>query len=189
MENIRVVDVMTRNPYTVLPDTSLFDCAKQMVRKQVNSLSIVDKKKKLVGFISQKDILWALIKKKNTNVLKIKAIDISPKKVATIKPNASIKDAIEKMNRLKFDKLPVVQNDELIGIITVRDVLSFQPEIYPEFEEYSKVRQEQEKMNRISLAKERHVVTDDGICEECGEVSTLYRANGMLLCGFCASSA
>ena len=79
MENVLVADIMTREPITTKPDINLLDSAKKMVKKKVGSLLIVDKKN-LLGFISQKDILWALVKKSKEDLSKIKAIDISPKK-------------------------------------------------------------------------------------------------------------
>jgi len=79
MKEVLVADIMTRNPITIQPSENLLTCAKKMVRKKVGSLLIVDKKR-LVGFIDQKDILWALIKKSKEDLSKIRAIDICPKK-------------------------------------------------------------------------------------------------------------
>jgi len=186
MENILVADVMTRNLITAKPDESLFSCAKKIVRGKIGSLLLVNNKK-LVGFVSQKDILWALVKKSKGDLSKIKAADISPKKIATIKPTATVKEAIKKMTKLKFDRLPVVENNKLLGLVTVRDILSFHPEIYPELEEYAKIREEQEKLRRIKKAKELAVM-DDGVCEECGKRGMLYRIHGMLVCDSCRSS-
>lgn len=186
MENILVADVMTRAPVTIKPEETLFNCAKKIVRGKVGSLLLVDKKK-LVGFISQKDILWAFVKKGGKDLSKIRAVDISPKKIATIKPNATLKEAMGKMNKLKFDRLPVIENGRLLGLITVRDILSFHPEVYPELEEYTKIREEQEKLRRIKKIKELAVV-DDGVCEECGDRGALYRIHGMLVCDSCRSS-
>ena len=157
-----------------------------MVRGKVGSLLLVDKKK-LVGFISQKDILWALVKKSGRDLSKIKAADISPKKIVTIKPNATLTEAINRMEKLKFDRLPVVENGKLLGLVTVRDVLGFHPELYPELEEYARIREEQEKLRRIKKAKELAVM-DDGVCEECGKRGMLYRIHGMLVCDSCRSS-
>ena len=80
MGSVLVADVMTREPITAKPDDTLFDCAKKMVRKKVGSLLLV-KDGKLMGFVSQKDVLWALIKKSKADLSKIRAIDISPKKL------------------------------------------------------------------------------------------------------------
>ena len=183
MKEILVSDVMTRSPVTIKPDTNLLECARKLVRKRVGSLLIVDKKK-LVGFVSQRDILWALIKKSKKDLKEIKAVDISPKKIGTIKPSVSIKETIKRMNKLKFDRLPVVQGRELVGIITAKDVLNFHPEFYPELEEYAKIREEWKKLRRVKKAK----TSSEGICEECGAQDILYRANGMLVCESCRNS-
>jgi predicted transcriptional regulator len=177
---------MTREPVTVKPDENLLNCAKKMVRKKVGSLLLVDKRK-LIGFVAQKDILWALIKKSKEDLSKIKARDISPKKITTIKPTATVKEAIKKMKKFKFEKLPVVNGEELVGIITMRDILSFNPEVYPELEELSQIREETEKLKRIKKAKDRSF-THEGICEECGQTDVLYRVHGMLICESCKSS-
>lgn len=186
MKKILVADVMTRDPITIKPSTNLLDCAKKMVRKRVGSLLITDKKK-LVGFISRKDILWALIKKSKKDLSKIKAIDISPKKIATIKPSFTIGEAIGKMKKLKFDRLPVIHEKELVGMITIKDILNFSPELYPELDEFAKIREESKKLRRIKKAKTRESM-HEGICEECGNQDILYRVHGMLVCESCKDS-
>jgi len=183
MKNVLVADVMTRDPVTISPDANLFECAKRMVKKKVSSLLIVEKKK-LLGFISQSDILWALTKKSSGNLKNVKAIEISPKKVATIKPESFLTVAIEKMKKTKFERLPVVHENEVVGIITAKDILNFNPEIYPEIEEFSKIRQESEKLKRIKEAEKRR----EGICEECGNQGILFKVNGMLICESCKDS-
>lgn len=180
---IRVADVMTRNPVTIKPDTNLLSCARKMVRKRVGSLLITDKKK-LVGFISERDILWALIKKSKKGLKEVKAIDISPRKIAVAKPEWTIKKAIDRMNKTKVDRLPVVQSKELAGIITVKDILNFHPEFYPELEEYTRIREESKKLKRLKKAK----TDNEGICEECGAQDILHRVNGMLICESCKNS-
>jgi CBS domain-containing protein len=181
--SISVADIMTRSPIIAKPETNLLNCARKMVRKKVRSLLLVDKKK-LVGFISQEDILWALIKKSKEDLSKIKAIDISPKKIATIKPSATINEALNKMKKMKFERLPVTRGGEIIGIISVKDILNFHPELYPELDEFAKIREESKKLRRVKKAEE----VQDGICEECGQRDMLHRFNGMLVCESCMSS-
>ena len=186
MKKVLVADVMTREPVTAKPNENLLNCAKKMVRKKVGSLLLVNKKK-LVGFIDQRDILWALIKKSKDDLSKIKAIDISPKKIATIKSSSTIQEVIMKMKKLKFERLPVVNANEIVGIITMKDVLSFHPEVYPELEELNKIREETEKLKRIKKIKNRAFM-HEGVCEECGQTDVLYRVHGMLICESCKSS-
>lgn len=186
MKNLLVSDIMTRNPNTVQPGTNLLECAKIMVRKTAGSLLITDKNK-LYGIITTHDILWALIKKTKEDLSAIKAIDISPKKIAVVKPNATVEEALRKMKTLKFERLPVVHEKELVGIITVKDILSFHPEIYPELDEFAQIKDEEEKLSRIRK-KGAPELSEEGICEECGIRNVLYRFNGMLVCESCMNS-
>ena len=175
-----VADVMTREPVIVKPDINLLDCAKKMVKKRVGSLLLVEKKH-LVGFISEKDILWALIKKSKDDLSSIKAIDISPKKIATTKPTATISQVIEKMKKVKFERLPVIQNGELLGIVTAKDILNFHPEFYPELEEFAKVREQTEKLKRVKKSIKGKI----GICEACGKSDVLQIIDGNYICETC----
>lgn len=185
METIHVADVMTREPVTAHPTDNLLKCSKKMVKKKVGSLVLVDENNKVVGFLSQKDVLWAIVKKSKKDLKNIKAKQVAAKKVVTIKPDADIREAVKKMEKKKFDRLPVVlKGKKLVGIITVKDILSFQPEIYPELEEYARIREEQEKLKRIKRSDYDKVVSD-GVCEECGETDILYKVDGRIICESC----
>jgi len=186
MRNIVVSDIMTREPIIIKPDTNLLECAKKMVTKRTGSLVLVEKDH-LVGIISEYDILWALTKKLPSELSSIKAIEISPRKIATIKPTATIREAIEKMKKLKFERLPVIKEKELVGLITIKDILNFNPEFYPELEEFAKIREESKKLKLIKKAKQElgEAMIKEGVCEECGNYGILEKSNGMLLCENC----
>ena len=186
MHAIVVSDIMTREPILIKPDMNLLECAKKMVQKRTGSLLIAEKKH-LMGIISDYDILWALTKKPSSELNKIRAIDISPRKIATIKPSATIHDAIEKMKKLKFERLPVISERELVGLITVKDILNFNPEFYPELEEFARIREESRKLKIIEKTKKipGNKSIKEGICEECGNYGILEKMNGMMLCENC----
>ena len=185
MKKILVSDIMTRDSITVKPNTNLLECARKMVRKRVGSLLIVDKKR-FVGFISERDILWVLIKKSKENLSEIKAIDISPRKIVIIKPSLTLEEAITKMRKVKFNKLPVVHDKELVGIITIKDILNFHPEIYPELKEFAQIKEREEKLKRISTKNPK--IIRDGNCEKCGKRKVLRESDGILVCGECEIS-
>ncbi len=185
MYKILVSDIMTREPLVIGPNANLLECAKRMVQKKTGSLLLVEKKK-LVGLISTQDILWALVKKSEKDLSSIQAKDISPRKIAVIKPNATLEDALKKMKESKFERLPVLDNNELVGIITIKDILSFNPEIYPELQEFAEIREESRKLKLVKKAKEKDKSSlQEGICEECGNYGPLERYKGMLMCASC----
>jgi len=185
MKRVLVGDVMTREPVSIKPNSSLLECVKLMVKKRVGSL-ILSENKKLLGFISNRDILWALTKKSQNDLSKIKASDVSPKKIITISPKATIEEAIQKMKRTKFGRLPVVMGDNLVGMITTKDILNFNPELYPELDELENIREESEKLKRLKRFNEDGFAGDDeGTCEECGNYNRLLVTNGMNVCESC----
>jgi len=191
MKRIVVADIMTRDPITIKPDINLLDCAKKMVKKRVGSLLLVDNRNKnrLVGLLTSDDIMWALVKKSKKDLSKIRAIDISPRKLATVNPSANIEETIKKMKRLKFERLPVIKQGELVGIITVRDILNFKPEIYPELNEFAKIREESKKLRRVKKAKTRESIgLPEDVCERCGKRDILYRIDERLICESCRNS-
>lgn len=183
MRRILVSDIMTREPITAKPGITLLDCARKLVKERTGSLLIVEKER-LIGIISRHDILWALVKKSPSDLEKIKAIDISPRKIATIKPNSTIEEAIKKIKETKFERLPVIKDKKLVGIITVKDILNFNPEFYPELDEFAEIKEETRKLKLVEKAKERDSLTE-GVCDECGEYGFLYPSKGMMICEDC----
>jgi len=180
MNDLLVSDIMTRELVSVSKDSDLFECAKKMTFKKVSSVLILDKDK-LLGLISQKDIIWAITKKKNLDLTKIRALDISPKKLGYISPDLTIRKAISKMNLLKTERLPVVKNNKVIGMLSAKDILNIHPEVYPELEEFYKIREQSDKMKRVKIAEKRKF----GICEQCGSESYLSYCDGVFLCDKC----
>lgn len=176
---IRVGDIMTRNFISVKPDASLIDCAKEMIRKRVGSVVLKDDKK-LVGLLTEKDIIWAITKKGQKDLSRIKAADIASRKVATIKPSANLAEALQRMKKLKFRRLPVVVNGNVIGMLTLKDVLRIEPTLFSNLGELEKIKEESEKLERL-----KSKFTKEGICEECGNVDILYKIDNRLICGAC----
>jgi len=179
MRRIAVGDIMTRKFVSASPFDSLQKCAKIIARERVNSLLITNKKH-LFGILTARDILWTITKSPSVNLKNIKAIDIATRKVAVIKPSADISEALKKMKSLNFRRLPVLSRGELIGIVTLKDILAIEPEIYGEIQELMDLREEKEK-----LEKRFNVFPETGICDNCGAFSELLKVESQLLCPDC----
>lgn len=184
MGKVLVADIMTKDPITASPSSNLFECTKKMVRKHVGSVLLVEDKK-LKGIITQRDILWALIKKGKKDLKEIKAIDISPKKIITIKPTATLEEAISKIKKSKFERLPVIHEGNLVGIVTVKDILRLHPNIYPELKELSKIREQTKKLKNLKKILKDKDFIKEGYCSQCGEKGPLFRFNNLLVCDSC----
>jgi len=178
---IKVGDLMTRNFIFVSSDTNLKKCAETLVKKKVGSLIVKDKDD-LKGILTEKDIVWAIVKKSVKDLDKILARDIAKRKVVTIKPSSDIIEALNRMKKEKVRRLPVIENNKVIGMLTLKDILKIDPDLYELIAETEKIKNETEKLKageKLKLKKK------DGICEDCGEQDALYNTDGIWICLSC----
>jgi len=137
---MNVQDVMTEDVISILKYESIMHVAKILSEKNISGLPVVDKKNKVIGIITQADILSILgIKKGHTLKDLLKHMlgeplperrmgdivgDIMTSPAATIKTNANIAEAAQMMDEKKIRRLPVVdEKNVLVGIISRADIL------------------------------------------------------------------
>ena len=123
--------VMRTDLVTVPPDTSLVKAKDIITAKRIAHLLVVDKKDKLIGIVSDRDLKqsWAspattLSAHELNYLLKQLSVDmIMVKKIVTIPPDTTIERAAHIMQENRISALPVLQNENLVGIITTTDVM------------------------------------------------------------------
>lgn len=116
---------------TVTPSTSLVEARDLIAEKQIGHLLVVDEGEKLVGLVSDRDLKqsWAspattLSTYELNYLLKQLTIEmIMVKKTIIISPDTTIERAALIMQENRISALPVVERDELVGIITTTDVV------------------------------------------------------------------
>jgi|SRR3989344_2059752 len=166
---IKVGDVMARNFIFVKPQTAVFTAVDLMVKKRVGSL-IIQEEGLLKGILTEKDIMWALSKTRDLS--HTKAIDIASRKITTIKPDVDIYHAVKVMRKAKFRRLPVVVKKQVIGILTLKDILRIQPALF-------------ELAREGFQPKEVDAAIKEGICQSCERYDLLYNVKGKLFCIKC----
>lgn len=131
---MKVRDVMTENVFTVTPDTPLKVAATRMLEYGVSGMPVV-KDERVVGVISETDILfkertvpsrnglvdWLVHYGEDPPLAKLDARtagDAMTTPAVTIGPDRSVADAASRMLDLSIDRLPVVDGEQLIGIVT-----------------------------------------------------------------------
>jgi len=180
MRRISVGDVMTKKIISAKPSSSLHECSKLMAKERINSLLITEGNK-LIGILTARDILWAITKKSSLDLKKIGVLTIAQKKLAVIKPSADISQALRKMQALNFRRLPVLSHGVVIGIITLKDILAIEPELYSETRALmDEIREEERKFKQANIPYPL-----EGLCENCGALSELLKVEGNLLCTDC----
>ena len=124
---IKVIDAMTKKPVSVTQDDTIRNCTQLMLNKHVGSL-LVKEGEKLLGFLTERDLVRMISMGVDPNTTRVK--QIMTKKIVAISPEKDIYDAIVLMNRENVRRLPVIINNKIIGLITVRDILTIQPTLF-----------------------------------------------------------
>jgi CBS domain-containing protein len=127
-----VREIMMGSPVTLRP-TDTLDLANDIISLgRIRHIPVVESGQ-LVGLLSERDLIGAaateifgLRQKRKSALLKTVLIkDVMKKKVITIKPDTSIKDAAHLMADKKIGCVPVVESETLVGLLTTTDILRY----------------------------------------------------------------
>lgn len=125
-----VFERMTHNPITVGPDTPVADALQLIREKNVRRLPVLDKKNKLIGMVTEKDLLYAspspvtsLSVHEITYLLsKLTVDEVMTRKPITVTEDTPIEDAAKLMVDERVGALPVMRGQQLVGIVTETDL-------------------------------------------------------------------
>ncbi len=147
---LTVGDAMTRSVYTVTPKWSLLDAARAMRSHHVSGMPVVDDSDRLVGVLSESDIVQELHAATGVaharGVLDLflaaaglrrhelidnclhhlehrKVADAMARRPVTVAPDDSLGEAARVMRRFNVNRVPVLGGERLVGILTRQDVV------------------------------------------------------------------
>ncbi len=113
---------MVTPPVTVTKDTSVREAARIMYERKVGSVLVVDEEGRLVGIVTERDIVFACAQGWDAD--KHAVWEIMTENPATIRPSDNVVAAMEKMRRLGVRHLPVVDEaGRPVGMVSFRDIM------------------------------------------------------------------
>lgn len=175
---VTVKDVMSSPVRTVKGDDNATKVAKTMARSNIGSVVVVDRKRKPLGMITEKDIVRG-VAAKGLHPNKVYASKIMSKPLRTIEPTLDVREAARRMKQLKVKRFAVMEAGKLVGIVTGTDIVEITPALIDVMEEKSRIRPIAEARKTSALA---------GYCDECGAWSDdLKSRDGSFLCSDCIS--
>ena len=130
-EHARVRDYMTKDPLTLREDDLLRQAVEIVMVRRVRHIPVLDGRGALVGIVTDRDVqgtlpspLSAAAPEEYEALLETTPIErIMTKSVITVGPDDLAAEAVETLLASRIDGLPVLENDRLVGIFTVRDAL------------------------------------------------------------------
>jgi CBS domain-containing protein len=135
-----VEDIMSTSLKTVTPDTPMAEVVSMMCLYRLSGIPVVEDDNKLVGFISERDVLGPMFPKiedmsdglshidmtealgKYSSVVGMKVDSLMTKSVISVTPDMEILKAAARMVGNRFRRIPVAVGDRLLGMLSLGDV-------------------------------------------------------------------
>lgn len=126
-----VKEIMVKNVVTINSSATVFDACMLYKEKKVGCLLVVENNR-CVGIATERDLIEkSICLRKNPEKTRIS--DIMSSRLISAHPLDTIEKALELMKQNKIKKLPVIQNDRMLGIITITDISNTGPDISRRF--------------------------------------------------------
>jgi CBS domain-containing protein len=113
--------------FTVTPDTSIAQVSQELSVRRIGSVLVLDGDDGVAGIVSERDLVRALASH-GARALELEARQVMTRDVVTCDPDDTIDQVMENMTRGRFRHLPVVCHGELLGIVSIGDVVKWRLE-------------------------------------------------------------
>ncbi len=168
---VQVGDAMTLKPITVGPNATLLACAQIMAKEHVGSLLVIENQKVLGLFTEQDMVRKGMLFDKPPSEISSK--EIMETKLITITPDKDLAEAMQLLRDNNIRHLPVVHDGKLAGLLTGKDILKLQPDLFEIIANKIELREEDRKNSK-------------GTCQACGNYADdLEDKEGELICEQC----
>jgi CBS domain-containing protein len=181
---MKVRDIMTSEGLaTATLDTTLAEIAERMRDENVGAIPIVDDDDKLCGIVTDRDIVVRAVAE-GEDPAECTAEEILSGQLHTIDPDAELEDVADLMARHQIRRLPVVEDEVVIGMVSLGDlaVKSEEDEAADVLEDVSEgVRQTEsgsQKGRRQTAGREQSQAQNRGASERGGRVTSQFGAAG-----------
>ena len=145
--SLKVDDVMTVEVITIDKKATVKEAADIMDKNEISCL-IASRKGRAIGIITERDLLKrVIVEAKNPEKTKVKAVMSTPLEV--VASGTDLEDAIKMMFQKKIKKMPVVEKENIIGLVSLTDIARCQPAIIKLLKTFAAAQDTPESMKKI----------------------------------------
>lgn len=108
--------------YSVTPATTVAEVAQQLSVRRIGSVLVLNDQSMVMGIVSERDLVRATATH-GAKALELEARQVMTRDVVTCDPDDSIDEVMQIMTRGRFRHLPVVHRGELLGLVSIGDVV------------------------------------------------------------------
>jgi CBS domain-containing protein len=107
---------------TIASGSTVLDAVRQMNDNKMGSVVVIDKKEKIIGILTERDVLCSIADKQG-NIENTKVDDIMSKNIIIGVPNDEVGYLMGIMTQNRIRHLPIMDNEKLAGIISIGDLV------------------------------------------------------------------
>ena len=111
-----------RSVYYISPDFSISDANDYMKERDIGAVS-VKFEDELVGILTERDLLWKCELRDDLSLVKVETIMTPVKDIVSVTPGVDLEECFNLMDVHRIRHLPVVENDKLVGMLSIRDLV------------------------------------------------------------------
>jgi CBS domain-containing protein len=108
--------------FTIEPSADLAAAAKTLVEKRIGALLVTGAEGRVIGILSERDIVRALASR-GGSALQLSVSEVMTRKVVTCSQSDTVSAIMEHMTAGKFRHVPVIEQDRLVGVVSIGDVV------------------------------------------------------------------
>jgi len=108
--------------YNIAPGSSIIDAKDYMKEKRIGAVSI-KAGDELVGILTERDILWKCDLRNDLSLEKVESFMTPVEDIVTVNPSVDLEECFNLMDVHRIRHLPVVENDKLVGMLSIRDLV------------------------------------------------------------------
>jgi CBS domain-containing protein len=109
---------------TARPSTMLSEIAEKLATKKIGAIVVVGDQGRVNGIISERDVVRA-VAERGATALSLPVGEIMTRTVVTCQESTTLDELMEIMTAGRFRHVPVVEDDALVGIVSIGDVVKY----------------------------------------------------------------
>ncbi len=117
-----VLDSKGRRVISIDSEATVSEAVAKLVQNNIGSLPVVDQAGSLVGVFSERDVL-RIIHNRGEGFGRMRVAEVMTARPITCSPEDDVNDVMGKMSERHIAKVPVLSNEQLVGVISVGDVI------------------------------------------------------------------
>lgn len=122
---MRVAQILKAKGHKVVTtrlDTTIAELARTLTLERIGAAVVTGDEGTVVGIISERDIVHGL-SERGADLLNMRVEELMTRTVVTCRPEQSLEDIMREMTSSRIRHLPVLQDGEMVGIVSIGDVV------------------------------------------------------------------